>query len=511
MTANDDQTMMSGVTDESPAPLPCPTTLTSEGGKPRPPLPRWTVPVVALLVTASAVVVLVALWRWIDGLALADVEKRATAQLDAVKVAASIAVGGGGLFALYLAARRQRTQESELDARHAELAQRDRVQAHAEQVAETNRLHAERVASDVRIHAEAQRVTELYAKSVEQLGADKAPVRLGGLYALERLAQDNPQQRQTVINVLCAYLRMPFMSPGEPPSDDADEQARFRYDERVQEQEVRLTAQRVLATHLRPGLDGKVGNFWPDIDLDLTGATLTSFDFARCQPRRARFDRAIFIRDAWFGEVKFTGDASFNAATFTGDARFGNSVFVKDARFNSATFTGSAWLEGATFERDAGFDAATFAANARFNETNFTERAWFNGATFTGSSWFKEAYFAGDTSFDSATILGGIWFEKTSFDGDATFEGVPFAHITWFKEVMFAGYVDFGTSVFTESVNFDGVMVSNQESVRSSWPDGWQLDAEHCHIEGRASTWQRLVKVDFDASDENQIEPFRNS
>src|SRR5215831_7188786 len=33
---------------------------------------------------------------------------------------------------------------------------------------------------------------KLYAKALEQLGSDQAPVRFSGLYALERLAQDNP-------------------------------------------------------------------------------------------------------------------------------------------------------------------------------------------------------------------------------------------------------------------------------------------------------------------------------
>ena len=64
--------------------------------------------------------------------------------------------------------------------------------------------------------AAAAAVTELYTKAVEQLGSDKAPVRLGGLYALERLAQDNPAQHQTIVNVICAYLRMPFSAT--PPA-----------------------------------------------------------------------------------------------------------------------------------------------------------------------------------------------------------------------------------------------------------------------------------------------------
>uniref|UniRef100_UPI003F49077F hypothetical protein n=1 Tax=Saccharothrix espanaensis TaxID=103731 RepID=UPI003F49077F len=199
-------------------------------------------PVVGLVVLAVAGGVGWWLWWWIDGLALDNpVDKdRATARLDAVKIAASVAVGGGGLFALYLAALRQRTQEDELKARHAELAQRDRAQ------------------DDTRADAEARRITELYAKSAEQLGSDKAPVRLAGLYALERLAQDNPDRpdlRQTVVNVLCAYLRMPYTLPGAPPAEDADETLRARHDERWQEQQVRLTAQRVLRDHLRPGDD----------------------------------------------------------------------------------------------------------------------------------------------------------------------------------------------------------------------------------------------------------------
>jgi hypothetical protein len=69
---------------------------------------------------------------------------------------------------------------------------------------------------------QSQQVTETYAKAVEQLGHDEAPVRLGAMYSLERLAQDNPPRRQTIVDVLCAYLRMPYTPPTlgvtEPPT-----------------------------------------------------------------------------------------------------------------------------------------------------------------------------------------------------------------------------------------------------------------------------------------------------
>lgn len=53
------------------------------------------------------------------------------------------------------------------------------------------------------------RVEHLSVKAVDQLGSDKAAVRHGGFYALERVAQDNPARRQTIVEVICVYLRAP--------------------------------------------------------------------------------------------------------------------------------------------------------------------------------------------------------------------------------------------------------------------------------------------------------------
>jgi hypothetical protein len=69
--------------------------------------------------------------------------------------------------------------------------------------------NAEQVAEYNHEDVAARRVTELYTKTVEQLGSDKAAVRHGALYALyapEHVTQDNRSQRQPVVNVLCAYF-----------------------------------------------------------------------------------------------------------------------------------------------------------------------------------------------------------------------------------------------------------------------------------------------------------------
>ncbi|MFF0869994.1 hypothetical protein ACFYUV_50150 [Nonomuraea sp. NPDC003560] len=75
--------------------------------------------------------------------------------------------------------------------------------------------HQELAAAHTTHDAAERRVTELYTKAAEQLGNAQAPVRLAGLYALERLAQDTPALRQTIVDVICSYLRMSYTPPRE--------------------------------------------------------------------------------------------------------------------------------------------------------------------------------------------------------------------------------------------------------------------------------------------------------
>ncbi len=50
-------------------------------------------------------------------------------------------------------------------------------------------------------------ITDRYTKAVDQLGNEHLDVRLGGIYALERIARDSPQDRATIEEVLTAYVR----------------------------------------------------------------------------------------------------------------------------------------------------------------------------------------------------------------------------------------------------------------------------------------------------------------
>jgi Pentapeptide repeats (8 copies) len=61
-------------------------------------------------------------------------------------------------------------------------------------------------------------LTERYTKAIEQLGSDKLDVRLGGIYALERIAVDSERDQPTVAEVLSAFVR----EHSRPPDDSDD-------------------------------------------------------------------------------------------------------------------------------------------------------------------------------------------------------------------------------------------------------------------------------------------------
>ena len=63
-------------------------------------------------------------------------------------------------------------------------------------------------------------LNERFATAAGQLGGDKpSAVRLAGVYAMAGLADDWPENRQTCVDVLCGYLRLPY---DPDPGDEAD-------------------------------------------------------------------------------------------------------------------------------------------------------------------------------------------------------------------------------------------------------------------------------------------------
>src|SRR5215813_5561090 len=104
-------------------------------------------------------------------------------------------------------------------------------------------------------------LNERFATAAEQLGSDKPAVRLAGVYAMAGLADDWQENRQTCIDVLCAYLRMPY---DPEPGDDATAAERLAF---RANREVRHTVLRVITAHLR----ARAPATWQGMNFDFTG------------------------------------------------------------------------------------------------------------------------------------------------------------------------------------------------------------------------------------------------
>ena len=59
---------------------------------------------------------------------------------------------------------------------------------------------------NVRVAEEGQ-ITERFTRAIEQLGHEEMAIRLGGIYALERIAKDSEKDHGPIMEVLTAYVR----------------------------------------------------------------------------------------------------------------------------------------------------------------------------------------------------------------------------------------------------------------------------------------------------------------
>jgi hypothetical protein len=281
----------------------------------------------------------------------------------------------------------------------------------------------------------ARTLNERFATAAEQLGSDKPAVRLAGVYAMAGLADDWEENRQTCVDVLCAYLRMPY----EPdPGEDAPKPQRLA-SQAIRE--VRHTVIRVITQHLKK--DAAVS--WQRLNFDFTGAVFDGGNFREAQFSGGivRFSDANFVSgrvlfegakfcggEVWFGGAKFcSGEVNFSRTEFSGGkvafpgAEFrGGWVLFEDAKFSGgevdfpyAEFSGG----------QVDFGRAEFSGGrVIFIDTVFSGgQISFYDAEFSGSQvlFLHNAFSGGRVDFSRAAV----WTHPPMFDwGDTPPSGV---------------------------------------------------------------------------------------
>ncbi len=241
--------------------------------------------------------------------------------------------------------------------------------------------------------ADSEHLSSRYQNAADQLGDDKAAVRLAGVYALARLADEWPEQRQTCIDVLCSYYRMysegQELAPGE--------------------REVRETILSSITAHLEyNGADS-----WRGYGFNL---------------QRAYFDSDLYLLEG-IGEDTFfdVSDATFVDSKLVMEKRNDGIFGIFTAR--RATFQGSTSVSVSGWFKDGAIDFRDTKLNGgRFDLTRIRIDGGeldFQGATFSGvSAYFSGAHFVGGyVRFDRATFKSGtVDFNHVEFgSGVASF------------------------------------------------------------------------------------------
>jgi hypothetical protein len=188
-------------------------------------------------------------------------------------------------------------------------------------------------------------VTDRYAKAIEQLGSDKLDVRIGGIYALERVARDSAADHPTVMEVLTAFVREHSREQSPLPEHGTDPAPP---PERRPDVQAALTV--VGRRHASRDIPGR------PIDLaraDLTGANLADALFFRANLTGARLAHADLtgadLAAAHLAHADLTGARLAQADLFRAklaDARLARAD-LRGADLTGADLTGALVWPGA--------------------------------------------------------------------------------------------------------------------------------------------------------------------
>jgi uncharacterized low-complexity protein len=371
------------------------------------------------------------------------------------------------------------------------------------------------------VHAERR---SRYTKAVEQLGDEKATVRLGGIYTLVGLvdewlsddalgSKEQQKEGQVIINNLCSYIRSPFPQAEKIEEYEAhkkleefkskdhgllsDEESwkyqilleRFKdadkynkpteltqdYADYRAEQDVRRTIftemSKRSSTFDNDNTDCTFG-IWSKFDFDFSQAPIF-YSLDDLTIEKAFFPSAKFYGDASFARVTFAQDAFFHNALFTQDIYFFKAIFAQDADFCMATFAQKARFFEATFSMRVSFHGTAFSHGANFIKATFAQDAYFTNSTFSQDTYFGYATFIQNAIFNNATFAQKAYFDDTIFTQNAIFKHTIFkyaifASVTFpknaiFNKTIFNECADFYETTFTQNAHFLGT-VFNQEA-----------------------------------------------
>ncbi|MBX3509203.1 MAG: pentapeptide repeat-containing protein [Parvibaculum sp.] len=277
------------------------------------------------------------------------------------------------------------------------------------------------IAHDHRVLSEQAQITERFTKAVEQLGHSEVAVRLGAIYALERIAKDSERDFVTIMETLAAFVRE--RAPCSTPLSLEDDEMEELQDDGMARLKIDIAAAiSVLARSIPLNSPIRVGPITERVDLrnadlrglDMPGALLAGFrfdgsDLSFAVLTDANLDEASLARARCIGIN--LGSVKANRAIFRGALLVGASL--DGVKSKGASFANTN-LRGATMSL-AKFEESNFVrAKLRECDVVLVEFSGgdFGGATFVGS------------------YLSGITFERCNFS-ESNFRGAILSRVVF--------------------------------------------------------------------------------
>ena len=222
---------------------------------------------------------------------------------------------------------------------------------------------------------------ERYTKAVEQLGDEKSPIRMGGVYTLVGLVDEWLEEKslsdderfkegQVIINNLCAYIRSPFtltshyneLSNPTPTPEGIykDKKEKFYADKATldSESDVRLSIIKEIHDRIQ-GPDKNTPGAWSDFEYDFSGST---------------FFYPIDLTNSYYAKP-----INFSSSTYKGWANFSRSTYEKGVTFSTSN-------SRSTYEGWANFSRSTYQGEADFSRSIFYSETYFGKDKYSNSS-----------------------------------------------------------------------------------------------------------------------------
>ena len=327
---------------------------------------------------------------------------------------------------------------------------------------------------------------ERYTKAVEQLGDEKAPIRMGGVYTLvglvdEWLEEENlskperAKEGQVIINNLCAYIRSPFTLAshyGELSQDTPTTEVIYKDSQQKSHKKWQIISSNLYAC-IR-------SRFTPDSRHDeLSQDSYTAFYKDREQEfyaDKATLESEADVRLGIIKEIhnRLQGseentpgtwsdfEYDFSGSTFFYPVDLTKSYYKKPVNFSGSTYESWADFTGSTYESWADFTGSTYESWADFSGSTYEGWADFSRSTYQNLADFSGSSYKGGACFSRFTYKGGADFSGSTYKGGADFSGSTYQNLADFSGSTYKGGACFYHSSYKDGANFHSSTYQNE-------------------------------------------------